>query len=196
MRFMNNLKQKLNTLCHQNYIGSEKCVAKDCNDGHKCLGYHEDTDEYEWGMCDACKGKGYTIPLEFGCEVLYGHMKYMCAVGADKYSGYEEKESFVYLQDENDFKNSNFAKLHFEKDLIEFHDGINPINLGKPLTHQQVLELLPYHWVLKKNKGGKYEYVDMEHFGTSKFKNPYITLKGEYLKDQSDKVLQAIIDIV
>jgi hypothetical protein len=179
MRFMNNLKQKLNTLCHQNYIGSEKCVAKDCNDGHKCLGYHEDTDEYEWGMCDVCKGKGYTIPLEFGCEILYNGeiSKYI-------FTNSNEKSSYlkIYYNGYKEYTHSINFNWDFE-------------NLGKPLTLQMV-------WNLLGEVCNKSISIDTLGFVyvTSELDAPcekifQIDLTKDP-KDWSDETLQAIIDIV
>lgn len=61
---MNNY-EKLKTLCHQNYIGSEKCGG--CGGKKYISEWYGDKEDV--GLCIQCDGKGYIIPLEFGCEV-------------------------------------------------------------------------------------------------------------------------------
>jgi hypothetical protein len=36
-----------------------KCQAEGCQEGHFCYGYHEETDEYDWGACSCCGGAGF-----------------------------------------------------------------------------------------------------------------------------------------
>ena len=36
-----------------------KCKYADCQEGHYCIGYHEETDEYEWSACPCCGGSDY-----------------------------------------------------------------------------------------------------------------------------------------
>lgn len=110
---MNNLEQKLKTLCHQNYIGSEKCGEKENKD---CSGLD----------CMSCKGKGYTIPLEFGCDVKYGDR-----VGKI----YRLDEMFIYIAVQDTDKKWNYTTdIFIEDSAFE--------NLGKPLILQMVLRLL------------------------------------------------------
>jgi hypothetical protein len=61
---------KLQNITEKVRATNDPCKAKDCNEGHKCLGYHEDTDEYEWGMCEVCNGKGYVQELDYTIEQL------------------------------------------------------------------------------------------------------------------------------
>lgn len=163
---MNNY-EKLKTICHEHYIGSEKCGQ--CMLGKKYAGRDSG---HILNDCTACKGKGYIIPLEFGCEVIYEDRKY-------EYKGVNKQGANTFY-DIEDF--DCWSDDIYEHELE---------NLGKPLTLQMVL------WLLRKkefyvnsayydNEIGVYNLNDFHQFNIDLDKD---------IKDQPE-VLQAIIDIV
>ena len=200
-------EQKIKELCHQNYIGSVKCYwcrgkgrhqnhttySGDCDNcgkqqyanisGNKCS-------EVEEVDCTICSGKGYTIPLEKGCEVeLYGHD---CPAGIDtdtitkvlkkgtdgiiwKRNGEYDEDSEIIVYGEHCDITEDISK-----------------NLGKPLDEKMLLRLLNK----KVNEDGNL-YMEFHTDGHLMIKggvNLIIDLTKD-LKDQ-EEVLQIIIDIV
>lgn len=167
-----NLEQKIKTLCHQNYIGSNKCG--------ECDGKYIDKSKLNkiefLGRdisCPTCKGKGYTIPLEFGCEVNVRTKTF----NEDEYS--YRKNMVLGVNPEVELSLNNW-------ELVE--------NKGKPLTLQMVLMLL--------NKKGDYPFLmdDKTLFHVDEQATPKLiaTLDIDLTKDLKDQpeVLQAVIEIV
>lgn len=177
---MNNLEQKIKTICHQNFIGSEKCGQ--CN-GHGgwSTALHLPISNWKDEPCPTCKGKGYTIPLEFGCEVL-----------------------LPYYKDENDKQLSDiFVAFDCDEEIVtlnqlntDYSDEF--INLGKPLTLQMVLRLLEEKAdtinIRMDNKYYELGTLQVLDNNDCNISNIVIDLTKD-LKEQPE-VLQAIIDIV
>ena len=165
--------EKLKTLCHQNYIGSEKCGECEGDKWMYCINELEKGNPAIKKDCTTCKGKGYTIPLEFGCKVLIGENRWRYiteVISSDKVtiSGYKQ----------------------IEWGIGEFE------NLGKPLTLQMVLRLLQKD---RQHNLDKYEFIFSANYLYIKRKDLGIEIKIDLTKepkDWSEETLQSIIDIV
>lgn len=171
---MNNY-EKLKTLCHENYIGSEKCGRCDGN------GWKQTDIIAKNGAvkidCQTCKGKGYIIPLEFGCEV----------------KNINNEKTGVLIRKS---KESNWHSIVWKKEgvrkITETHYS-DYENLGKPLSLQDVLRLLGS---IEDDNG--HETI-LEHYGNGDVGFYVNSIKIDLtkdIKDQDESVLQAIIDIV
>lgn len=68
--------------------------------------------------------------------------------------------------------------------------------LGRPILAQDVLQLLPFPWILKGGTNGGYEFVNVENFGTKKFKNEYILWSKGSLTDQNERTLERIANLL
>lgn len=150
---MNNY-EKLKTLCHQNFIGSERCG--ECNG----TGQEEGVEIGNTGAivnhrCLDCSGKGYIIPLEFGCEVKNryapSHAPYIFISKngnsvKTKHTGYYkdgEYETFRKNKALSSFDWKNYPRFDWQKELVEEDGKVRTFeNLGKPLALQDVLRLL------------------------------------------------------
>lgn len=163
---MNNLEQKLKTICHQNYIGSEKCG--EC--GGQGVTYDDRCDEID-GDCEHCKGKGYTIPLEFGCEVR-------TMLGLSPFRVTAVNHLGEVLLNQNPVWYRPF-------EIVE--------NLGKPLTLQMVLRLLNE---IRMDVHIDCNYITYTENAKTDVSCSYI--KYDITKDLKDQpeVLQAILTIV
>ena len=181
---MNNY-EKLKTLCHQNYIGSEKCgecegegYIDNTNSVHKQLNYD----------CTTCQGKGYRIPLEY--EALY--MPYTEREDPSKYGFKSEEEAWLYIQ--SNHVCSKIKNEPCESCMAEWI--VSKDERPKPLTTTMVLRLLSktscyINAEVGTDKITVYTQPDSQFFSREHFD---IDLTKD-LKDQPE-TLQAIIDIV
>lgn len=117
--------EKLKTICHQNFIGSEKCGECGGEDIAELIGLVEGEDLY----CSTCKGKGYTIPLSFGCEGI-NRQKSDCIYSKVTMHSIGYVYTIDLIEDSGQFWEQGKCTL----DKFE--------NLGKPLTHVDVFRLL------------------------------------------------------
>lgn len=76
---------------------------------------------------------------------------------------------------------------------IEDYDGEEVI--GGQLTAQELLKVLPHHWYMKRD-GKNYEFVNIEHLGTSKFKNQYFIFEDKEFHKQEPKTVQFIWELI
>jgi len=171
--------QQLKTKFHENYIGSEQCgecVPK----GSGKFSLSKDGNEI---ICQNCKGKGYTIPLEFGCEVEVS-------------GGVFEKNKVVKIG-----FGFGWVAEHNQIFSIEGKHYYQPIenNLGKPLTLQDVLRLVQEK--KKENGGGRYK-VELDLYILMIFDveksvddTVYINLLKP-IEEQDTETLQALLELL
>lgn len=183
--YMKNNYEKLRTLCHQNCIGSDKCG--ECK-GKKYINFEKvkevngimELTEKGTKDCPTCQGKGYTIPLEFGCELEI----------LDKKCFFISKptpEVTIVLEDGYKCNYNNIAEIK---------------NLGKPLTLQDVLRLLSRQKTVRILGAGEEYYKGEKPVNENEIliwhengRTIFLELTKDP-KDWSDETIQAIIDIV
>lgn len=168
---MQNNYEKLRKLCHENFIGSEKCGECD----GKGFRYSDPVQIEETSSnCPTCKGKGYIIPLE----------DEECS---------EQWDNILRAVDNID-KGLNTEYQLYDV-LCEYRDAI--VNgLGKPLTLQMVLRLfrkISSQRIEYQDKDGVFTVFIYSKSNTFK---PIIIDIDKDIKDQDESVLQDIIDIV
>jgi len=157
------------------------CGEKDCNDGHQCLGYHEETDEYEWGMCQTCSGTGIDIPLEFGCEVEVRRW------------GRSESEICIFVNYGHD------GLMDKDNKTIGYDSDIVFQNLGKPSTEGDLLRAMYKNddenysnWTFIQGIAGDkmvFEYHDKEMKG-------FIYDLSKTVEEQTQEVTDQLIEIL
>ena len=189
---MDNLEQKLNTLCHQNYIGSEKCGGCDGRGDFTKVGDKEFNIDDFTEICPTCKGKGYTIPLEY--EALY--MPYTEREDPSKYGFKSEEEAWLYIQ--SNHVCSKIKNEPCESCMAEWI--VSKDERPKPLTTTMVLRLLDIKdcWYHNNGMGEISGEKEIEFMEGGKVKVKTIYFRIDLTKDIKDQpeVLQSIIDIV
>lgn len=170
--------EKIKELCHQNFIGSEKCVECEGTGEEKNLDKRELEQVYNSPLiikpdCYTCKGKGYTIPLEHGCEIEFDEPVIITANTKSK----EKTERYIfpivdpnvsdwmaYIPYKGELDNNSFDLYSHGFEKLEGYKV-----LGKPLTLYQLSKLVR----------DKHYLID--------------NWRGEYLKDQSEELLEWIL---
>jgi hypothetical protein len=165
-------KQKFKELCHKSYIGSEKCGGcEGLGENQWKININGDIQTKEGISCKFCKGKGYTIPLEFGCEVTTPNSKKML--------------TFV-----REFSNGNHLYLHGEN-TYDTEMNMEYENLGKPITLQNVLRLVDGDYYISGNG-----FIFREDFnGIQDLDLPQIDLSKDP-KDWSEETWGELLELI
>lgn len=119
--------------------------------------------------CNSCSGKGFVIPLEFGCELKLEQTIL-------KYIGFSNNQHALFLS-----KNNSLLFVDDIEDKVEI--------LGKPITPQDILLVLDGR-ELSINKDYIHLYLENKNLDTAVID---LTLP---IKDQSESTLSELLALI
>jgi hypothetical protein len=156
-------------------------VPTDIETGEELSLCTKECDKLE-GDCTTCKGDGYVIPLEEGCEVVVGGRKHT-------FIGYCRNETYCTLGSKagrNDYHDGQMIKIE-----TVLYENISE-NLGKPPTLQDILLVLETIY----DESGVLSSGEMFTVSYGK-QNPSITLDlTKEPKEWDDKTIEAVIKLI